>query len=185
LTLGLLLPEAKSKETLAGLARSATSALARDVASFGLASLEPPKADALAVDNARPLTPEEKQRFDAGKTMYEATCLACHQVHGMGQAGLAPPLLGSEWAAGSDERLIRIVINGLRGPIKVKGETFELDMPALGVLDDDQIAAVLTYVRREWTHRFEPVTPAKVKKVREATASREDAWTMVDLLKVP
>ena len=86
---------------------------------------------------------------------------------------------------GSERRLARIVINGLRGPIKVKGETFEMDMPALGVLDDEQIASVLTYIRREWGHTFEPVTPAAVKKAREETASREDAWTMPDLLKVP
>jgi mono/diheme cytochrome c family protein len=117
--------------------------------------------------------------------MYEATCLACHQQHGMGQPGLAPPLVGTEWVAGSENRLIRIVLNGLRGPIKVKGETFEMDMPALGVLDDEQIASVLTYVRREWGHGFDPVTPAAVKKVREETATREDAWTMADLLKIP
>jgi mono/diheme cytochrome c family protein len=60
-----------------------------------------------------------------------------------------------------------------------------MDMPALGVLDDDQIAAALTYVRREWGHTFEPVSSVTVKKVREDTSSREDAWTMADLLKVP
>ena len=94
-------------------------------------------------------------------------------------------MVGSEWVAGSEHRLIRIVLHGLRGPIKVKGESFELDMPSLGVLDDDQIAAALTYVRREWGHNYDPVSPAAVKKVREETAAREDAWTMVDLLKIP
>ena len=99
--------------------------------------------------------------------------------------GLAPPLVDSEWVSGSEQRLIRVVLHGLRGPIKVKGESFEMDMPSLGVLDDEQIAAALTYIRREWGHTFEPVTPAAVKKVRDETASREDAWTMAELLKLP
>ncbi len=133
----------------------------------------------------RPLTADEKKRFEAGRTMFEATCLACHQQNGLGQPGLAPPLVGSEWVSGSSARLIRIVLHGLRGPIKVKGESYELEMPALGVLDDEQIASALTYVRREWGHNFEPVDSAMVKKVRDETASREDAWTQLDLLKVP
>ena len=102
----------------------------------------------------------------------------------MGQEGLAPPLAQSEWVAGSPQRLVRIVLQGLRGPIKVKGQAYELDMPALSVLTDEQIAAVLTYVRREWNHTFSAVSPAMVKQIREATTSREDAWTSADLLKV-
>ena len=184
LSLSLLPPDEKSKATLAGLATNATAPLARTVASYAAASFEPVKTEPV-VAKARPLTDEEKRRFDAGRTMYEATCLACHQQHGLGQPGLAPPLVDSEWVSGSEQRLIRIVLHGLRGPIKVKGESFEMDMPSLGVLDDDQIAAALTYIRREWGHTFGPVTPAAVKKVRDESASREDAWTMADLLKTP
>jgi len=183
LSLGSLPQTDKAKAALAGLAKG--SGLVRDTAAYTLASFEPAKAEASLATTARALTPEEKVRFDAGKAMYEATCLACHQIHGMGQIGLAPPLVGSEWVAGSEGRLIRIVIHGLRGPIKVKGENYEMDMPALGVLDDEQISAALTYVRREWGHAYEPVTPAAVKKIRDETAAREDAWTMADLLKIP
>ena len=184
LALSALTPDDRVKAGVAQLAAKSSAVLVRDAAAYAQATLEPVKAEA-PVAKGRPLTPEEKRRFEAGKAMYEATCLACHQVHGMGQIGLAPPLVGSEWVAGSQERLIRIVLHGLRGPIKVKGETFELDMPALGVLDDDQISAALTYVRREWGHNFEPVAPEAVKKVRDGTASREEAWTMADLLKIP
>jgi len=184
LSLSLLPPDEKTKAAVAALAKSATAPLAREAASFVAASFEPVKRESVAA-KGRPLTDKEKRRFEEGRAMFEATCLACHQQHGMGQPGLAPPLVGSEWVAGSELRLIRIVLHGLRGPIKVKGDTFELDMPSLGVLDDDQIAAALTYVRREWGHSFEPVSPASVKKVREETAAREDAWTMADLLKIP
>lgn len=184
LALSSLTPSEPVKAGVAQLAAKSGATLARDVAAYAQAIFEPVKAEA-SVAKGRPLTPDEQRRFEAGKAMYEATCLACHQVHGMGQIGLAPPLVGSEWVSGSQERLIRIVLHGLRGPIKVKGETFEMDMPALGVLDDEQIAAALTYVRREWGHTFEPVAPESVKKVRDATATREDAWTMGDLLKIP
>jgi mono/diheme cytochrome c family protein len=104
----------------------------------------------------------------------------------MGQEGLAPPLVGSEWVAGSDQRLARIVLHGLRGPIKVQQQVYALDMPALAIaLDDDQVAAVLTYVRRQWGQSAAPVDPAIVKKIREETTQREDAWTEVELLKIP
>jgi glucose/arabinose dehydrogenase/mono/diheme cytochrome c family protein len=185
LSLSALPADEKSKAVIATLATNATGPLARDVAAFAAASLEPAMKEPVAVASGRPLTEEEKRRYDAGRVMYEATCLACHQQHGLGQPGLAPPLAGSEWVSGSEGRLIRIVLHGLRGPIKVKGESFEMDMPSLGVLDDDQIAAALTYTRREWGHTYEPITPAAVKKVRDETAAREDAWTMADLLKVP
>ncbi len=178
-------PSDEKREILDRLSRNAPASLVREAASFTIAALAPPNSEPVAVAQGRPLTDEEKRRFEAGKAIFEVTCLACHQQHGLGQAGLAPPLVGSEWVAGSERRLIRIVLNGLRGPIRVKGDTFELDMPALGVLDDDQIAAALTYVRREWGHSYEPIAPGAVKKVREETASRDDAWTMVDLLKVP
>lgn len=186
LTSSLLPSDEGARRAIETLVQNAKAALARDAVGYAQTVFNPEKnAPATAAAKARPLTADEKKRFEAGKSMYEATCLACHQQHGMGQPGLAPPLVGSEWVAGSDRRLARIVINGLRGPIKVKGETFEMDMPALGVLDDDQIASVLTYIRREWDHGFEPVTPATVKQARDETASREDAWTMPDLLKVP
>jgi mono/diheme cytochrome c family protein len=72
----------------------------------------------------------------------------------------------------------------LRGPLTVKGKAYQLDMPALAVFDDDQIAAVLTYVRREWGHTFPPIDPATVKKIRAETASRDEAWSEAELLKI-
>jgi mono/diheme cytochrome c family protein len=171
---------AKDREALRKIVEKSQFALARDAAKFSLGEYEvaarKPKA-------APPMTAEERMLFNAGKAVYEMACVPCHQPHGMGQEGLAPPLAQSEWVSGSPERLVRIVLNGLRGPIKVKGQTYELDMPSLGVLSDEQIAAVLTYIRRDWNHGFAAVSPALVKKVREASATRVDAWTAADLQK--
>ena len=72
-----------------------------------------------------------------------------------------------------------------RSPINVKGKTFQLDMPALAVFDDEQIASILTYVRREWGHTASPVEPGSVKSVRAETEKREEAWSEAELLKIP
>ena len=98
----------------------------------------------------QPLSSEQKARFESGKELYAVICGACHQPHGNGQEGLAPALANSEWATGPEGRLIRVALQGIRGPIKVNGKVFELEMPAMLVLEDEQIAAVLTYIRREW-----------------------------------
>lgn len=145
----------------------------------------PDKSNGEQKADAFPLTPEQQARFEAGKELYLVTCASCHQPHGNGQDGLAPPLAGSDWTVGSEERLVRIVLNGLRGPVRVKDKVFELDMPALAVLADDEIAALLTYVRREWGHRAAPVEPETVRRIREATADRQEAWTAEELLKLP
>ena len=145
----------------------------------------PGKPGADAEVAVKPLTPDEQKRFDQGKELYLISCGACHQPHGLGQDGLAPPLVDSEWALGSSQRLVRIVLQGLHGPINVKGKSFQLDMPALSVFDDDQIASILTYVRREWGHTGSPVEPELVKKARAETEKREEAWSEAELLKIP
>lgn len=132
----------------------------------------------------KPLTSAEQARFDGGKVMFEATCAACHQAHGYGQDGLAPPLVDSEWVAGSPERLARIILHGVGGPITVLGKKWDMDMPGHGTFDDETVAAVMTYLRRAWDHDFDPVTPDFVKKVRAATAGRKSAWTDVELKKL-
>jgi mono/diheme cytochrome c family protein/glucose/arabinose dehydrogenase len=178
LTLGAIPEDDASKAALKTLAQSSFN-LARDAANFSIAARTAKPAVAAASKGPK-LSPAEMKRFEAGKGNYEAVCLPCHQPHGMGQEGLAPPLVGSEWLK-SEQKLTRILLHGLRGPIKVKGQAFELDMPALGVLEDEQIATILTYIRNEWGHSFAPVSNETVKKVREVTADRSDAWTQEEL----
>ena len=133
----------------------------------------------------RPLTADEQTRFTNGKALYDLTCAACHQPHGLGQEGLAPPLADSEWVAGPSARLARIILHGVHGPITVLGKKYELDMPGLGgTFDDEQIAALATYIRREWDHPFDPVDKAFVAQIRQATAQRNESWTEAELLKL-
>lgn len=132
----------------------------------------------------KPLSAQEQARYEAGKAQYTVICGACHQLNGMGLEGLAPPLIDSDWAVGSPERLTRIVLNGVRGKINVKGKNWELEMPPLNILSDDDIASLLTYIRREWGHTASPVSPELVQKVRAETGGRQEAWTEAELLKL-
>jgi mono/diheme cytochrome c family protein/glucose/arabinose dehydrogenase len=155
---------------------------ARDTGDLGkraasvLARVEWPGKPGAAAEVA-PLTPAEQQRFNAGREVYQNLCVACHQPDGRGREKLAPTLLGAEFALGSPEIPIRILINGKEGPVGL--------MPPLGSgLSDEQIAAVLTYVRREWSQTGSPVDPATVKEVRPLTAGRTRPWTADELAKI-
>jgi mono/diheme cytochrome c family protein len=145
----------------------------------------PEKTDGQGESKVNSLTAEQQARLEAGKALYPLICGACHQPSGLGQEGLAPPLLDSEWVRGSERRLIRIILHGLRGPLTVKGKLYELDMPPLAVLEDEQIASILTYVRREWGHSASAVEPVTVTGIRTETEKREEAWTEGELLKIP
>lgn len=131
-----------------------------------------------------PLTAAQQAQFERGRVVYSTICAACHQPSGLGQEGLAPPLVDSEWLLGPPQRPIRIVLAGVAGPIKVSGLQFQLEMPSLGTLSDDDIADVLTYTRREWEHTASPVDPRMVAQIREQTRDRSGSWTETELLKV-
>lgn len=122
--------------------------------------------------------------IEQGRKLY-VTCAACHQPTGMGLAPVFPPLAGSEWVTGSEDRLIRIVLHGLQGPIKVKGTDFNGVMPGLATaLNDTQIASILTFVRQEWGNQAGPITKEKVAEVRAATGAHP-AWTAAQLEAIP
>lgn len=120
-----------------------------------------------------------------GRTLYAATCGACHQANGQGLDGLAPPLAGSDWVTGPEERLARIILHGLTGPITVNDVTYQMEMPALSVFDDEQIAGVMSYVRQEWGNQAREVSAETVQKIRETTAQRTAPWTQEELLQLP
>jgi nitrite reductase (NO-forming) len=94
-------------------------------------------------------------------------CFACHQPDGRGLPNVFPPLAGSDFLQADHERAIRIVLKGLSGPVVVNGKTINSLMPPQeAVLTDNQIADVLTYVLNSFGNSGDPVTPDKVKAVR-------------------
>ncbi len=128
--------------------------------------------------------------LEYGRRVYNMACSACHQPNGLGSAAQnAPPLVGSEWVlAEGPNRIIRIVLNGLSGPIEVAGKQYGAGVmtPFKDSLSNEDIAAVITFIRMnsEWKHNATPVTPEQVAKIREATKDRMVNWTAAELLKV-
>ena len=139
---------------------------------------------------ARALTPAETALVSSGATVYQQICTACHGANGQGTVPLGPPLASSEWVTGSESRLIRIVLQGVSGPISVNGTTYQPpniqpEMPGLAAgLNDDQIAGVLSYIRRSWGHTAAPLTPAQVAAVRSETRELTRPWAPAALLEI-
>jgi mono/diheme cytochrome c family protein/glucose/arabinose dehydrogenase len=131
----------------------------------------------------RPLTRAERALFEQGRTYYTITCAGCHQANGLGMPGLAPRFAGSEWVLGDPSIPIRIVEHGLSGPINIADERWDQDMPAVTGLSDDQLAGILTYIRRAFGNEGEPVTPEQVAAVRAEHRSRGRPWTAAELEK--
>ena len=124
-----------------------------------------------------------------GKRQFQLACITCHQANGLGVPGAFPPLAGADWANGNEERAIRIVLHGLGGEVKVGAAVFNGAMPSFGKVPgsgynwrDDQIAAVLTYIRQEWGNQAGPVTSEQVTAIRTQEATRTKPWTAAELL---
>jgi mono/diheme cytochrome c family protein len=131
----------------------------------------------------------DRDAYVMGKEIYqrEGFCATCHQENGKGlETSGFPPLAGTKWAIGNEERLIKIALNGLYGPIEVQGKKYpgQVPMTAYGrMLKDNEIAAVLTYVRNSFGNKASVIKPETVKKVREATADKKGFYTPEELLK--
>jgi len=110
-------------------------------------------------------SPEARQA--RGMAVYQAVCSACHQVEGQGLGDVFPPLAGSEYVQ-DKERAIRIVLEGLSGPVVVKGKTYDGVMPPLAHFTDREVADVLTFVRNSFGNSGEAVHDEEVTLVREA-----------------
>jgi len=130
-----------------------------------------------------PLNASQQALFEKGRMLYTINCAACHQPHGMGLDGLAPPLVDSEWVLGHADVPSRIILQGVAGPIKVGSKTYELAMPPLMHLQDEDVAAIVTYIRREWEHTASPIDAKFVKSVREKHSERVAPWTAAELKK--
>jgi mono/diheme cytochrome c family protein len=121
-----------------------------------------------------------------GQQLFTLYCSACHGADGKGATGgTFPPLAESPWLAGDPDRATKIILKGLEGPVDVLGKTYNLAMPPQGaVLPDDQLAAVLTYVRSAWGNSSGPVNADQVKKIRASVEDRKTSWTSEEILKL-
>src|SRR5438045_7443958 len=124
---------------------------------------------------------------DRGKKIFAANCQTCHQANGLGVPGQYPPLAGSEFTTGGSRRPGMIVLQGLQGPVPVKGQKFgtAVMQPWDKTLTDQRIADVLTYERSEWGNNASPVTAEQIAALRKELANHPSSFTEPDLLGVP
>lgn len=134
------------------------------------------------------LSKSEQAQFAAGHKIYfrDAHCATCHQPDGKGLDPAFPPLYNSLFVHGDPERLIKITLHGLMGPFEMQGKKYNGLVPMTpfgGMLNDQELADVLTYVRNNFANKASAITPEQVKKVREATKEVSGFYQMENLLK--
>lgn len=137
-----------------------------DKAPKQIKATEPKPLDITTIKPVAAATGIDANLMALGQQTY-LTCLACHGPGGEGTV-IAPPLTKSNWVNGPVENLIRIQLRGLQGPITVSGKKYTppVSMMALPHQTDEQIAAVLTYVRNSFGNSAPVVTPEQVKALR-------------------
>lgn len=111
-----------------------------------------------------------------GKQVFGAKCAACHQATGLGVAGVFPPVAASEWVLGDEKVLTNILLHGVTGEMDVKGTSYKGAMPAWNSLSDEELAAVMSYIRSDWGNAAQEITPETVKAQREATKTRKEPY---------
>jgi nitrite reductase (NO-forming) len=117
---------------------------------------------AVAAETAKPAAPNA-DTMKRGQAVYSRTCIACHQPTGAGLPPVFPPLAGSEWVAMDASVAVRNIVQGMVGPITVKGATYNGMMPPVAGVTDKDIADVVTYVRNSFGNSGAEVTEAEVK----------------------
>lgn len=178
-----ILAIAKAKEVDSKMAE--TVKFAEDVFAGKTAAEEKPPV----VKAPSHLKKDEALRFVKGAEVYarEAHCITCHQADGKGlpDSGF-PPLSETQWSQGDPDRLIKLTLKGLMGPIEVKGRKYPGQVPMTpfeSLLDDEEIAAVLTYLRNSFGNRAAAIAPAQVQKVRAEIKNKPGLLSPAELLK--
>lgn len=150
----------------------------------------PPASHIVKYNPPRHIKGDDKKIYKLGSEIYqrESHCATCHLTHGKGNTNVYPPLVGSPWVIGDKDRLIKMTLHGVWGKMTLNGQTYD---PSRGVppmtafrslLKDNELAAVLTFVRNTWGNKASKVTPEDVKRVREETISRTTFWKPEELL---
>ncbi len=128
--------------------------------------------------------------FEKGQKIFrrDGFCSTCHQIDGKGlEASGFPPLAGAQWVTGSEDRLIKLTLKGLLGPLKVNGKEYPGQVPMTPferMLNDEEIAAVLTFIRNSFGNEASVVIPEKVKKIRASIEEKTGFYTPEELLKL-
>ncbi len=133
---------------------------------------------------AAPALTQDSQPAPSGRTLFEDHCSACHQYDDQGM-GEAPPLEGAPWVIGPPERLVLIVLHGVKGRIELGGQTYDREMPGFGgSLSDSEVAALVTYARSRFGADEREVSAKEVARIRQQHEGRTEYWPADELLRL-
>ncbi len=107
--------------------------------------------------------------MERGKKVYNLYCLSCHAADGNGMADLNPPLIKTKGVTGDKTKLVQVILKGMDTDEEINGKVYTNNMAPLDYLTDQQIADVLTYIRKSFGNKASGVTPAEVKSIRAKT----------------
>lgn len=110
---------------------------------------------------------EKRAILELGQSLYEDRCAGCHRANGTGASGIYPRLAGNQ-AVTSPMAVnpIRVVLNG-GFPPSTAGNPRPYGMPPFApTMSDEQVAAVISYIRNAWGNEAGIVSPAEVNRYR-------------------
>lgn len=128
---------------------------------------------------------EEEVEFDPiaeGQQVYTRVCQACHQANGQGVEGVFPTLAGAEWVVDEPDNVVKIVLNGLQGELVRDDATYDGVMPAFDNLSDQEIAAVISYIRNDFGNDASEYPEERVTQIRELTSDISGAYNEAQVL---
>lgn len=116
-----------------------------------------------------------------GAAVFGGNCAACHQASGGGVSGVFPPVAGSEWVVAAKEVPVQNLLHGLSGPVTVAGKPYAGAMPSFARLNDAELAAVLSYLRKSWGNAASEISAADMAVGRKRFPDRAGPWTEAEL----
>jgi mono/diheme cytochrome c family protein/glucose/arabinose dehydrogenase len=174
---------AKSKDIIAGLIKNYPNDPSLAASQNTYENKIRARAEQLA--RQKLLSAQSGKLVAAGALIYKQLCFTCHGTDAKGiisngASMIAPPLAGNpDVNANAPDKLIRILLYGLSGPIR--GTNYADAMPALGGSDNAYIASVISYIRSDFGNKGRAVLPEDVQKIRDATTGRTKSYTMAEL----
>ncbi|MEM7164383.1 MAG: PVC-type heme-binding CxxCH protein [Planctomycetota bacterium] len=183
-------PEARARVAAATVERF-WSGTARTDATMAEDPTPRPQTTPVAQLKARGFGRADLDSYARGAQIYvrESHCVTCHQLDGSGTENGYPPIVENDWVLGDEERLIKLTLRGLTGELQLDGVTYNAaasNLPPMtafrDLLDDEEVAAVLTYVRNSFGNVAAPVSAAQVKRVRESIENWGTPYTVEELL---
>ena len=122
-------------------------------------------------------------KYDAvvGKKLYANMCASCHRADGLG-AMIAPPLAGSQIVQNEQDKLLKIVVKGLKGEITRNGKSYNSSMPGFKIIPHEDLAHVINYIKNSFGNTSDAHIPTvEIIKTKIDTLIKKGAYLESEL----